>query len=491
MQKLRKRFYNTPVAQRTTFNELEVAKVSNWCANITGNLAGAKVIISNFLDAIDGVFGHYANSVPSSFLFQLRSLNLQLMARAAKQESLYICDVCGLAAAFGHVHALDHNNYVEADLAFSLDFLPALVKGVVDIIQAARGNAKKCLVLDLDNTLWGGVIGDDGIENIQIGELGQGKAFAELQYWARDLQRRGILLAVCSKNDEKIARSAFESHPDMLLSFDDIAIFVANWDSKVDNIRKIKSFLNIGYDTMVFLDDNPFERGVVKHHIPEITVPELPPEPSEYLPFIQSLNLFETTTYTEFDQERTAYFQQEFKREDAQKSFTDEREFLASLGMTCEIAVLSGFNLPRAAQLLQRSNQFNLRTVRHGEDELKRFSTDPAYRSWVFDARDKFGSYGIISVIIGRISEGALFLDSWVMSCRVLKRGIENLALNEIIRAAREAEIPTVLGQYIRTPKNALVEDHYRTLGFKDQGDGYWELAVEHYSAREHFIKVT
>ncbi len=491
VQKLRKRFYKTGIRQRSLFAQDEAARISGFLAALNKNIHGVKVIVANFMEQNDSVFGQYANKTDMSFLYQIRHLNCALMTLAANTKNLFICDVAALTAAFGHVAATDNRNYINADMAFSLDFLPEMAKGIVDNIQVVSGAAKKCLVLDLDNTLWGGIIGDDGVENIQIGDLNQGKAFSELQCWAKELQRRGVILAICSKNDEDIAKTPFLKHPDMVLSLDDIAIFMANWDSKVDNLKKIKSFLNIGYDSMVFIDDNPYERGVVKSYLPEITIPDLPEDPADYLPFLSGLNLFETSAYTQEDEQRTVHFQQELKREITQALFTDEREFLKSLGMTCEIQPFSAFNLPRAAQLLQRSNQFNLRTIRYTEEDLQRLSTSDSHLSWTFSVHDQFGSYGLISVIIGRLDGDEFFIDTWVMSCRVLKRGVKNLALNEIVQTAKRLGAKRIRGEYIPTPKNGLVKNHYPNLGFTEKDTGQWILDVKDYTLREHFISIT
>jgi FkbH-like protein len=491
VHKLKKKFYRTDISQRHLFAKQEAERFGGLVEELSKNIQGAKIILANFMELNDTVFGQYANKTNISFLYQIRLLNCELMALAINTKNLFVCDIAALTSVIGQTAALDNRNYINSDMAFSLDFLPNIAKSIVDIIQAASGAAKKCLILDLDNTLWGGIIGDDGVENIQIGDLEQGKAFTELQYWARELERRGIILAVCSKNDEAIAKVPFEKHPDMVLTLDDIAIFLANWDSKVDNIKKIKSFLNIGYDSIVFIDDNPYERGVVKHHLPEVTVPDLPEDPADYLSFLYGLNLFETTAYTQDDRKRTAHFQQELKREITQSTFTDEKEFLKSLGMTCEIHPFSTFNFPRVAQLLQRSNQFNLRTIRYTEEDIQYFSTSDVHLSWTFGVHDQFGSYGLISVVIGRIEGDELFIDTWVMSCRVLKRGVENLALNEIVTKSRRFGVKRIRGEYLPTPKNELVKDHYHKLGFTDAGNGHWILDVASYNLREHFITIT
>lgn len=490
VHKLKKKFYQTDSFQRHHFATREAERFSGLVEELSKNIHGVKIILANFMELNDTVFGQYANKTNMSLLYQIRLLNCELMTLAVNTKNLFVCDIAALTSIIGQAAALDNRNYINSDMAFSLNFLPNIAKSIVDIIQAASGAAKKCLILDLDNTLWGGIIGDDGVENIQIGDLEQGKAFTELQYWARELERRGIILAICSKNDEGIAKVPFEKHPDMVLTLDDIAIFVANWDSKVDNIKKIKSFLNIGYDSMVFVDDNPYERGVVKHHLPEVTVPDLPEDPADYLSYLCGLNLFETTAYTQDDGKRTVHFHQELKREVSQSSFTDEKEFLKNLGMTCKIHPFSTFNSPRAAQLLQRSNQFNLRAIRYTEKDIQHFSTSDSHLSWTFSVEDQFGSYGLISLVIGRHEDDELFIDTWVMSCRVLKRGVENLALNEIVDGAKNLSVKRIRGEYIPTPKNELVKDHYRNLDFNDAGNGQWTLDVASYMPREHFFAI-
>jgi len=490
VQGLKIKFYESDTSQRDIFADNEITRLNALVDMLVANMPAVKVIATNFMELNDSIFGQYANKTRSSFLYQIRHLNFELMELAINTANLFVCDIAALASSFGHTAAVDNRNYIDAGMTFGINFLPNFAKGVVDIVAAGSGAAKKCLILDLDNTLWGGTIGDDGIENIQLGDLLQGKAFTELQYWVRELSRRGILLAICSKNDLEVAKSPFRKHPDMVLSLDDVAIFVANWDSKVDNIKRIKDFLKIGYDAMVFIDDNPFERGVVRRHLPDVFVPELPEDPADYLPFLLNLNLFETISYTEDDVKRTPYFQQELKREVAQSSFTDERDFLASLGMVCEVQPFSKFNIPRAVQLLQRSNQFNLRTKRYSESELKSFCSSDSHFTCTFSVNDQFGNYGMISLVIGLLEHEELFIDTWIMSCRVLRRGVENVVLNSIVDAAKLRGIRHVRGEYIRTNKNELVLDHYRNLGFNDSGDGSWTLDVSVYQPREHFFEV-
>jgi len=338
--------------------------------------------------------------------------------------------------------------------------------------------------------MWGGVIGDDGIEKIQVGDLGIGKAFTNLQKWAKDLKNRGIILCVCSKNTESIAKEAFIKHPDMVLRLEDIAVFVANWENKADNIRHIQSILNIGFDSMVFLDDNPFERNLVRQELPMVTVPELPEDPTEYMPYIRSLNLFETATVSEEDNKRTKRYQEEAERNQSKAKFGSIDDYLTELKMRADCVIFSKFSVPRIAQLTQRSNQFNLRTIRYSEQDIENMRFDDQKVTFQVSLQDKYGEYGLISVIIGEIQKESLFIDTWIMSCRVLKRGVENYVLNEIVARCKELGLSKVTGEYLSTPKNAIVKDHYKNLGFSfKEASNHWELLISTYSEKQTFIK--
>ncbi len=448
----------------------------------------AKIIYYNYTEINDAVFGNYANKVTSSFLYQLRKLNVGLMELAASNPDFFICDISTIQNQVGKANFFQSSIYINTEMVLSIDALPEVASKTLDIIKALNGKFKKCVILDLDNTTWGGIIGDDGLENIQVGSLGIGKAFSEFQYWIKKLQRRGIIVAVCSKNTESIAKEPFEKHPDMVLRLADIAVFVANWETKVDNIRHIQSILNIGFDSMVFLDDNPFERNIVRENISGITVPELPEDPAEYLEYLYSLNLFETISFSGEDAERTRQYQVEAERSVLQKSFASEDEFLQSLEMVSIVEPFTKFNTPRVAQLSQRSNQFNLRTVRYTEADIESIAGNSNYTPFTFTLQDKFGDNGLICIIIlNKQSADTLFIETWLMSCRVLKRGMEDFTLNTIATFAKENGFTYLLGEYIPTAKNEMVKDHYKKLGFTEEGN-YWKLDVKQYQTKKCFI---
>lgn len=311
--------------------------------------------------------------------------------------------------------------------------------------------------------------------------------------WVKKLKQRGIIICVASKNNEETAKEPFEKHPDMVLKLDDIAVFMANWETKVDNIRAIQGVLNISFDSMVFLDDNPFERNIVRENIPGITVPELPEDPGKYLEYLYSLNLFETASYSNADKDRTKQYQVEAKRVSLAKTFTNEADFLRSLDMISTVTGFTKFNTPRIAQLSQRSNQFNLRTIRYTEADITSMAENPDIIDLSFTLEDKFGDNGLIAVVImKKLDEVTLFIDTWFMSCRVLKRGMENFTLNTMVECAKKKGFKRIIGEYLPTPKNKMVEQHYPNLGFtsiSESSDGSrYVLDVDNYQPKECYI---
>ena len=478
--------------QQANLADERIQFVASICSNPA--LASKKIIYFNYPEIEDTVFGSYANKVESSFTFQVRKLNYELMRLSQQYPNLFICDIAALQNKFGRDKMFAPNTYANTEMVLRMDVLPYVASRVMDIICAIKGQFKKCLILDLDNTVWGGVIGDDGLEGIQLGHgLGSGKMFTEFQMWVKKLKQRGIIICVASKNNEETAKEPFEKHPDMVLKLDDIAVFQANWETKVDNIRTIQQILNIGFDSMVFLDDNPFERNMVRENIPGITVPELPEYPEDYLEYLYSLNLFETASYSNLDKDRTKQYQVEAQRVSLSKTFTSEADFLKSLNMVSEVSGFTKFNTPRVAQLSQRSNQFNLRTVRYTDADIEALANDPDVIDLSFTLEDKFGDNGLIAVVIMRpIDKETLFVDTWFMSCRVLKRGMENFTLNTMVERAKAAGYKRIIGEYLPTPKNKMVEEHYPGLGFaKIEGEepAQYELDVEYYQPKESYIE--
>lgn len=487
-EKLYEAFCTSPLDRRAAFAEDTYAHIRQVWERIGQNIQ-TTVLQCNFPLMDDGSFGQYGNKTADSFLFQQRKLNFLLMQGCQKVKNVYIIDLDAIQASCGREKFADPKLYYIAKMPISMELLPTVAKSVVDMVQALRGAVKKCVVLDLDNTLWGGVIGDDGLGGIQIGELGTGHAFSDFQAWLKELKNRGMLLAVCSKNNEATAKEPFEKHPEMVLRLEDFSMFVANWEDKASNIRAIQKTLNIGMDSLVFLDDNPFERNLVRSMIPEIAVPELPEDPALYLQYLRGLGLFEMASYSADDAKRTQQYREQAERTVFETSFASYDAYLEGLDMKAVAAPFDAFHYPRIAQLTQRSNQFNLRTVRYTEAEIEKIAQDENHITLYFMLKDKFGDHGLISVVIlDKKADGVLFVSEWLMSCRVLKRGMEEFILDKIVETAGANGFHKVVGEYIPTPKNAMVKDLYEKLGFTRADENRFEAEVSSYQYHKTFI---
>lgn len=486
--KLYEEFLDMPLAQREGFAQQYCDHIKHYW-DLIGKNHRARIFQFNFSEINDKALGNYSCKVRSSFSFQIRKLNCLLEEAMAEHNAVYPIDLLSIQIALGQDYFYDPALYYHAKMSVSTRALPYIAKAVVDVCKALQGKIKKCLVLDLDNTIWGGVIGDDGMDHIEIGELGKGHAFTDFQRWLKELKECGIILAVCSKNNEDVAKEPFEKHPEMVLRLADISIFVANWDDKAANIKLIQQALNIGMDSIVFVDDNPFERDLVRQLLPGIEVPELPEDPALYLGFLQNCNYFETASFTGASSDRTKLYQAEFERKKTETAFDSIDDYLKSLAMIGEAKPFETSRFSRISQLTQRSNQFNLRTVRYTEDEIERLAQDSGYMTLYYTLRDKYGDHGLVAVVImKKLSDTALFIDTWLMSCRVLKRGMEEYTVNCIVRAAKENGFEKIYGEYLPTPKNAMVRDIYEQMGFTKTGDGQYCLNVNDYKEKKIYI---
>jgi len=489
---LRLKFYRD-VGERMTFAERSAERMAGLWDTLRGR-SPAVLLQSNFPLPYERAFGNFDHKVEDAFYPTVQRLNARIAELARARSHVLVNDVEALASYVGRMNWWDERLWALAKAYCSLENLPRVAQNIVDIVLAGAGQQVKCVVLDLDNTLWGGVIGDDGLENIAIGPYGDGEPFHRLQHFLLELQRRGIVLAVCSKNEQVNAIEPFRSHPEMVLREEHIAVFVANWGPKPDNIRRIKETLNIGFDSMVFLDDNPFERDLVRKELPEVVVPELPEDPSDYLRVLAELNLFETTAYSDEDRRRGALYRENAQRSLAESSFTDISEYLRSLDMQVTMRQFDAFHLPRVVQLLQRSNQFNLTTRRYSLPECEAMMEREDCLPFYVKLADKFGDNGLISVLVLYVRGAELEIDSWLMSCRVLGRGVEQFAMNEVVALARGRGCEFITGRYIPTAKNGMVKDFYAQFGFEcvagGDGDGtLWRLEVSSYDSREVFMK--
>ncbi len=418
---------------------------------------GSALLVQTIAPPIEPLFGSFDRMAAGSPYALVAAFNQQI-AEWAASGAVVLVDVARLAATVG-LEAWDEPRHWHASkLSFSPEMLPVYADVVARTVAAVLGKSRKCLVLDLDNTLWGGVIGDDGLAGIALGQgSAAGEAFIAVQRLALELRARGIVLAVCSKNEEDAARLPFREHPDMLLREDHIAVFRANWTDKAANLRAIAQALNIGIDALVFLDDNPAERAQVRRELPLVAVPELPEDPALYPRVLAAAGYFEAVGFSQEDRDRAAYYQANARRAVSLEASEGMDSYLASLDMVCAIAPVGPVTRPRVAQLINKSNQFNLTTRRYTEAEVAKAEADPRRHAIQIRLTDSFGDNGIISVVIADKSADAWEIDTWLMSCRVLGRRVEEAVLAHLAAAARAAGAGALIGRYVPSPKNKMV----------------------------------
>ncbi|OYW52456.1 MAG: hypothetical protein B7Y80_18640 [Hyphomicrobium sp. 32-62-53] len=343
------------------------------------------------------------------------------------------------------------------------------------------GEAGRAIVLDLDNTLWGGVIGDDGLSGIRLGQnSAEGEAYATFQKFILELKRRGVVVTVCSKNNDEIAREPFKTHPDMVLREDDIAVFQSNWNDKATNIKAIGDKLGLGLKSLVFIDDNPAERERVRQELPLVAVPEIGDDPTQFVSRICKSGVFDHVLLNVDDLGRALSYEARAKAAEICAVVGNYEEYLASLRMKMTIARFDKIGRPRITQLISKSNQFNLTTLRLNEEQVRAIEEDPSRMCWQVRLDDRFSTHGIIAIVIVHKSQSEWRIESWLQSCRILERGVEQTLMNEIMRAAAGAAVTRVVGTYIPTDRNAMVEQFYPKLGFTRGSDGVDEAGVQY-----------
>lgn len=426
---------------------------------------GCRIYQSLFVPSLERSLGNLERRYPFSKTNCLAALNAFLLEHAPPNVTLI--DFDALSALIGRRQWVDETAYFTSKQPFSLRAMPLAAALVSRIMATAQGLVRKCLVLDLDNTLWGGVIGDDGVDGIRLDPNDPvGEAFLAFQRYVLTLKERGVLLAVCSKNDPILARSAFERHPDMVLRLDDFATFFANWDDKATNLRRIAQKLNIGVDSLVFFDDNPAERALVSQFAPEVLVVHVPEDPAHFIRALDMSFAFEWPQLTEEDVSRSDSYVNDNKRQQLESSADDYEGYLRSLEMRVSIESTDAASRARVCQLINKTNQFNLRTKRYSEDDLSQMSTLINYDLLHARLVDRFTNFGIIASVVLRHTGDVSFIENWVMSCRVFKRGIEDATYNAIIAVAQSHGAQWLAAEYIQTAKNGYVVDLLMRLGF-------------------------
>ena len=448
----------------------EVSRFESLWEKIHSDL-GALIIQNNFDLPRLRPLGNLEAVESSGRVNFLMRLNAEFATYARRHSRFLINDILYLSAQVGLDAWHSHTYWYNFHMAVSPAGTVALAQNVAAIVRSVYGRSKKCLVLDLDNTLWGGVVGDDGVQNLILGrDHPVGEAFLDFQRYVKNLQQRGVILAVCSKNDMENAKEGF-SHPDSVLKLDDFSAFLANWSPKPANIREIAAELNIGLDSLVFVDDNPAERALVADQLPDVAVPDVGSDVSRFAEILESEHYFEVHKVVQDDLNRSAYYNSNAQRSSYQARFNDYGEFLASLEMTAEIGPFSPVYIERITQLINKTNQFNLTTKRYTSAAVEAIAQDPKFMTLYGRLADRFGDNGLVSVLIGRTTGETLELDLWLMSCRVLNREMELAMFDALVEQCQARGIRKIIGVYIPSKKNSMVADHYQKLGFTASGE--------------------
>ena len=424
----------------------------------------------------------------------INKLNNEFSLNARKMKNLYINDINYLSSYIGLRYWFDKSLWYQAKYAISMESIPELAFNISKIISSIFGKSKKCLVLDLDNTCWGGVIGDDGLDRIHIGtETAISESYTVFQKYVKELKDRGVTLAICSKNDFENAKEGF-SHPESILKFDDFTSFKANWNPKNQNILDIAKSINIGVDSLVFIDDNPVERDIVFSQIPSVSVPNVGSDIVEFIAHIDRNGYFEPISIADDDINRNQYYEDNKIRANKQSTFKSYDEFLVSLDMTAEIKSFSSVYLDRITQLINKTNQFNLTTKRYTAGEIENISTSDEHIKIYGKLTDKYGDNGLIAVSIGRVENRTCHIDLWLMSCRVLKRDMEFAMLDELVCKCKDQDVSEIIGYYFKSAKNSIVSDLYEKFGFnlleRNNEDSVWKLDITNYKIKNKFISV-
>jgi FkbH-like protein len=423
-------------------------------------------------------------------------LNHLFSEYAREHKNFHINDIFYLSSWVGLDKWHDKTLWYSTKYAISLEVLPFFAHNIAKIIKALLGKSQKCLVLDLDNTIWGGIIGEQGQDGLEIGkDTPIGEAFTEFQNYIKELKQRGIILAVCSKNDLAVAKEGF-SHPDSILQLEDITVFKANWEPKHENIKSIAREINIDLGSLVFLDDTPAEREIVSAQTPSVKVPNLGNDVTRYIEILDQCGFFEAVSISKEDLKRNRLYGENIKRQELVSRFENYDEFLESLEMKAEIQPFSSLYLDRITQLINKTNQFNLTSKRYTFSQVESISKNPQHITLYGRLADKFGDNGLISVMIGDICSDEITVSLWLMSCRVIKRGMEYAMFDQFIKASLNQGVKNIKGLYLKSPKNNMVKNLYQDLGFKqdnfkDNGDSSWVCEISSsYKQKNKWIKV-
>lgn len=458
-----------------------IAQLFSQLGTLGNRLPNSKIIIDNFY--IDSSYSTKTLEYNSNrgIFYVAHEYNIALYEFKNQRENFLISDILSLIQKYGEKLLFDRRLYYLSKSRWSNLGTEKLSEVYFGHINAYRGFRKKCIVLDLDNTLWGGIVGQDSKEKILLSNDGVGRAFYDFQVALLKLYNMGIILAICSKNNENDALDVIKNHPYMVLRQEHFAVMKINWESKDKNLREIASELNIGLDSIVFFDDSSFERNLVLSQIPELTVPDFPEDASNYTEFLSELDYFNFHSLTTDDVKRNKSYKDNLLRKKTEESSSNIEEYYRSLEMTIIIKSIDEFSLPRIVQLINKTNQFNLTTKRYSEAEIKHFMQDKRYTILHISLNDKFGESGIVGVVILVLKDESFYIDTFLLSCRVIGRTIESAILSHVASLATLNGYHTLTGEYIQTEKNEPCKEFYMKHHFKNKSTTFWELNLDEY----------
>jgi len=479
--------YSVSVKERKTFPTDKSDEIINLAQTFV-NKSKSKLILSNFNIPSYSPIGINETREEYGLHDMIVDLNRIVKSTMSDKSEIYIYDLNSFITKFGESNVFDYKQYFYGDVRISLDYIPYLAEELMGYVKAVLGLNKKCIVLDLDNTLWGGIVGEDGFEGIKLGDDPVGRAYAEFQHNLLALNQRGILLAINSKNNFDDAMQIIKEHPNMVLKEDNFTCIRINWNDKVVNMKEISDELNIGLDSMVFFDDDPVNREYVKSNLPEIQTVEIS-DPSNSSKILKSMNDFQVLKITDEDTTRNKMYLEQRKRTELKTQVGDLQDFLKQLSIYVKIKNADNFTIPRISQLTLKTNQFNLTTRRYQEEDIRKFSQDKYKIVECAQIQDKFGDNGITCVyIINKDNKQQWTIDTFLLSCRVIGRGVEDGILYQIIEKARKEGVSKVRGEYIKTKKNKPAENFFPAFGFKKEGN-FWVIDTKnHLKKPEHLV---
>jgi FkbH-like protein len=481
--------YSIDEQQRENFIEKKFKEIKN-LITLFLKTSNSKLIISNFFIPIHSSYGIFETKSNFGLQKMINTLNNNLQDYIQNLDSVYLFDMNGFISKHGENNVFDPKQFLFGDIKISLDFIPYLVNDLMGYVIATLGMSKRCIVLDLDNTLWGGIIGEDKFDGIKLGSDPSGKAFVEFQKYLLGLHNRGILLAINSKNNFDDAIKVIEEHPDMILKKEHFASIKINWNDKVSNIKEISDELNFGLENFVFFDDDPLNREFMKSSLPQVLTVDLPTDPSKYVGTIQEMNEFNLLKITDEDNQRGVMYSQQRDRKTLEKSSDNIEDFLKNMDLKITIKKADSFTIPRISQLILKTNQFNLTTKRYSLEEIQKMSQNDDILIGCVQVEDKFGDNGITAAfIVEKNGRAEWILDTFLLSCRVMGRQIEKSILAYIIKIAKQNNVDKIIANFIPTKKNQPIENFLPNCGFKKEND-FWSISLNDSFTAPNFIKI-